>query len=547
MAYQALYRQWRPRDFSHMVGQEAIVETLRHQVMTKRIAHAYLFCGSRGTGKTSTAKILARAINCEDPREGDPCGACEACRRLEAQESLDVMEIDAASNNGVDNVRDLRDAVQYPPQLGRYKVFIIDEVHMLSASAFNALLKTLEEPPEYVVFILATTEPQKLPATILSRCQRYDFGRISASLIQGRLKEAADGAGLKTTPGALMMIARAAEGGMRDALSILDMCMSYGETVTEQLVHSVLGTSDRAFLFRFSDALAGQNAAEVIRLIDELMRGGRDPLVFAKDVSAHLRALLMARAVGKEICDVLELTEEDAADYLRESERFAPSRLMDMLDQFMRLETELRYASNGRIALETAGLKCCLRTEAVDTLSLNDRLTELDNRLTHLSEQVASGTVAVPVRQQAAKENKAPEAGTGGGKKEKAAPAAAMAPSGRGSDEIWREAMRALQKTEPGVEGQLKQGTFLGSEDGVTYRWRARPGYEIMAQILNMPRQHGQVEAALSAAAGVPCRFEALDTASEIKKAADSADERYVEGLSSVFGKEAVTVVEKLT
>ncbi len=546
MAYQALYRQWRPRDFSHMVGQEAIVETLRHQVMTKRIAHAYLFCGSRGTGKTSTAKILARAINCEHPDNGDPCGECETCKRLETQESLDIMEIDAASNNGVDNVRDLRDAIQYPPQLGHYKVFIIDEVHMLSASAFNALLKTLEEPPEYVVFILATTEPQKLPATILSRCQRYDFGRIPASQIQGRLKEAADGAGLKATPGALMLIARAAEGGMRDALSILDMCFSYGEEVTEELVRSVLGTSDRTFLFRFSNALADQNAADVIRLIDELMRGGRDPLVFAKDISAHLRALLMARAVGKEICDLLELTEEDAADYLRESERFSSSRLMDMLDQFMQLETDLRYAANGRIALENAGLKCCLRTEAVDTLSLNDRISELDNRLAHLTDQIASGSAAATVRQKTTAEKK--ETKKEAVEKEKAGAAAvAMAPSGRGSDDIWREAIRTLQKTEPGLEGQLKQGTFLGSEDGITYRWRSRAGYGVMAQILNMPRQHGQVEAALTAAAGVPCHFEAMDSESEIKKAADTADDQYVEGLNSVFGKGAVTVVEDMT
>ena len=180
MAYQALYRQWRPKDFSSMVAQEAVISTLRNQVMSGRVAHAYLFCGSRGTGKTSTAKILARAINCEHPVGGDPCGQCESCRRLLADESMDGMEIDAASNNGVEEIRTLRETVKYPPQQGKYKVYIIDEVHMLSTSAFNALLKTLEEPPAYVVFILATTEPQKLPATILSRCQRFDFGRIPA-------------------------------------------------------------------------------------------------------------------------------------------------------------------------------------------------------------------------------------------------------------------------------------------------------------------------------------------------------------------------------
>ena len=187
MAYQALYRQWRPQHFSQMVGQKTAMDTLRNQVAGGRIAHAYLFCGSRGTGKTSTAKILAKAVNCENPDNGDPCGKCENCRRAENEESLDIIEIDAASNNGVDEMRDLRETVKYPPQYGRYKVYIIDEVHMLSTSAFNALLKTLEEPPAHIVFILATTEPQKLPATILSRCQRFDFGRIRASDIAGRL------------------------------------------------------------------------------------------------------------------------------------------------------------------------------------------------------------------------------------------------------------------------------------------------------------------------------------------------------------------------
>jgi DNA polymerase-3 subunit gamma/tau len=208
-----------------MVGQKAVIETLRNQVVNDRIAHAYLFCGSRGTGKTSTAKILARAINCEHPNNGDPCGECPNCIRMENDESLDIIEIDAASNNGVDEMRDLRDTVKYPPQFGKYKVYIIDEVHMLSTSAFNALLKTLEEPPAHIVFILATTEPQKLPETILSRCQRFDFGRIAVPDIQRRLKEAAEGSGASVSSGALMVIARAAEGGMRDALSILDMCL----------------------------------------------------------------------------------------------------------------------------------------------------------------------------------------------------------------------------------------------------------------------------------------------------------------------------------
>ena len=316
MAYQALYRQWRPADFTAMVGQEAIVATLRNQVATGRIAHAYLFCGSRGTGKTSAAKIMARAVNCEHPDNGNPCGECESCQRLKREESLDVMEIDAASNNGVEEIRDLRETVKYPPQHGRYKVYIIDEVHMLSASAFNALLKTLEEPPAHVIFILATTEPQRLPATILSRCQRFDFGRIPAQQIVGRLRQVVDGASATASDQALHLIARAAEGGMRDALSILDMCLGYGSDVTEELVRSVLGTADRAFLFHFADALRDQDASTLMGLIDELMRGGREPIVFAKDVSQHLRALLMAKCCPDDLASLLDLTPEDAEEYI---------------------------------------------------------------------------------------------------------------------------------------------------------------------------------------------------------------------------------------
>ena len=218
MSYQALYRQWRPRNFSQMVGQENIVETLMHQVETGRIPHAYLFCGSRGTGKTSTAKIMARAINCEHPIHGDPCDSCETCRMLSSEESLDIIEMDAASNRGIEDARGLRESVKYPPQYGKYKVYIIDEVHMLTKEAFNALLKTLEEPPAHVVFILATTEPQQLPATILSRCQRFDFSRIPARQILGRLREAADDAGAKATDSALMVKAKASEGVMRDEI-----------------------------------------------------------------------------------------------------------------------------------------------------------------------------------------------------------------------------------------------------------------------------------------------------------------------------------------
>ena len=301
MSYQALYRAWRPETFSQIVGQDAVVKTLRHQVETGRVAHAYLFCGTRGTGKTTAAKVLSRAINCLHPVDGDPCGKCDVCLQLKQENSMDVIEIDAASNNGVDEIRDLREKVKYPPAVAKYKVYIIDEVHMLSTGAFNALLKTLEEPPAHAVFILATTEPQRLPATILSRCQRFDFRRLSVETMVERMMVVLGGIGRTASEEALHEIARAAEGAMRDALSILDVCLSYTDgEVDLALARDVLGTAGREFLFDFAAALLSCDARGALLQIDELSRRGLDMQVFARDMTAHLRMLLLAQAAPEE-------------------------------------------------------------------------------------------------------------------------------------------------------------------------------------------------------------------------------------------------------
>lgn len=537
MAYQALYRQWRPKDFSSMVAQEAVISTLRNQVMSGRVAHAYLFCGSRGTGKTSTAKILARAINCEHPVGGDPCGQCESCHRLLADESMDVMEIDAASNNGVEEIRNLRETVKYPPQQGKYKVYIIDEVHMLSTSAFNALLKTLEEPPAYVVFILATTEPQKLPATILSRCQRFDFGRIPAHQIAGRLRQAAEGAKAEASENALMLIARAAEGGMRDALSILDMCLGYSNQVTEDLVRNVLGTSDRSFLFRFADALEKEDASAVMRMIDELMRAGREPMVFAKDVSQHLRALLIAKCSPDDLSALLDLTQEDAQEYAQQAEKFTTTRLMNMLELFMRVETDLRWASSPRIVLENAALKSCLRTSEADTAALNDRISELEKQLTALQEKLQSGafTPAQPAKK-AAKPASEP-------KQEAPKPAApvVMTPTGKTDADAWKEAMNILKRSDPGTFAMLTMGKYAGC-DGDTYRWQAPMGQELYVGLMNQEKKRTAIASALTQASGMQCRFEAIGAVKE--KKADQSDESFLAALETTFGK-ANTMVQE--
>ena len=536
MAYQALYRQWRPTDFSSMVSQEAVVATLRNQITTGRIAHAYLFCGSRGTGKTSTAKIMARAINCEQPLNGDPCGQCESCRRLLAEESMDVMEIDAASNNGVDEIRDLRETVKYPPQHGKFKVYIIDEVHMLSASAFNALLKTLEEPPAHVCFILATTEPQKLPATILSRCQRFDFGRIPAYQIAGRLRQAVEGAGATASDNALHMIARAAEGGMRDALSILDMCLGYRNDVDEDLVRSVLGTSDKSFLFRFVDALDMEDASTVLGMIDELMRKGREPMVFAKDVSQHLRALLMAKACPDELPALLDITGEDAEEYIYQSENLTVTRLMKMLEFFMATETELRWASSPRIVLENTALKCCLRTVEADTAALNDRIAQLEKQVADLTEKLRNGVVAAaPAKKEKAEAKPA-------SRKEEPPKPKVLTPTGRSTDDTWKEAMNQLKKSDPGAHSFLTQGRFIGC-DGVTYRWEAAVGMDFFATALMKEDKRKAVCNALTEAAGVESEFEAVTAGSANKE--DMSDDSFVTGLEKTFGKANVLVQDE--
>ena len=546
MAYRALYREWRPKTFSQVVGQKAIMETLRNQVMGERVAHAYLFCGSRGTGKTSTAKILSRAINCLNPRQGDPCCECESCKRLELEETTDVIEIDAASNNGVDEMRNLRENVKYPPQFGKYKVYIIDEVHMLSASAFNALLKTLEEPPAYIVFILATTEPQKLPETILSRCQRFDFGRISVPEIAGRLREAADGAGASATDGALTLIARSAEGGMRDALSILDMCLGYSDKVDEKLVRSVLGTSDTSFLFRFTDALAEENVAEVFRLIDQLMREGKDPAVFAKDVCHHIRSLLIARSSPDELARVLDVTEEDAGDYIAQGERFTLSRLMMIMDQYMALETDMRYSSTPRLALENASLKCCRRFDLTDVQALADRITELEKRLNDLNGRLASGAAipreAPPETPREAAPKKAKAEAPAGAPGASEAAAGGKAPAKAASADAWNETMNRLKRTGSKLLGFLSQGRLVSSE-GDRFVWQPNDAQaDFYGKLLNAAERKKEITDLLLEITGRPCDFAAIPFATAARPAAPD-DSAFLGDLKNMFG--ASSVIEK--
>ena len=381
MAYRALYRQYRPVRFSEVIGQEHITTTLKHQVASDRPAHAYLFCGTRGTGKTTSARILARAVNCLSPEDGEPCGKCEACLVTTGESVSDITEIDAASNNSVSDVRDLIESAQYAPLRLRRRVFIIDEVHMLSGAAFNALLKTLEEPPEHILFILATTEPQKLPATIISRCQRFDFHRISIPDIKRTLTSVLSRAGASIEDGGLTLIARAAQGGMRDALSLADQCLAFcGDHVTTQNVYDVLGSMEDSFLFDMADALLGSDAPKTLRLLDGIVQGGRDLSVFAADLSAHFRALLLAKTCGK--CeDLLDCTEDMMQRYLKQATAASEARLTLAVDRLLAAQNDMRYLPAPRTMLESALVHICRPEDALSLTNIEARVDRLEAQL----------------------------------------------------------------------------------------------------------------------------------------------------------------------
>jgi len=541
MAYQALYRKWRPQTFEQVLGQTATVRTLRRQIEAGRIAHAYLFCGCRGTGKTTMAKLMSRAINCQNPNEGDPCGQCDACRAIMNETTMDVLELDAASNNSVDNIRELLEQVRYPAQIGRYKVYIIDEVHMLSTAAFNALLKTLEEPPAHVVFILATTEPQKLPATILSRVQRYDFGRIPSELMVDRMREALSDLGITAEDEALRMVARAAEGAMRDAFSILDMCVASAENgqITAAQTRDMLGTSDREFLFAFFQLLAERDECGVMRKVDELMRSGREPQVFLRELSGHSRSLLTVKAVRQDAASILDVTEEDEKRYREQAEKFSEARLLKMLDLFMRAEGELRFASTPRIGLESAALHACEQSTGEDNSALLERLGELEAKLSRLEADIANGNLVPAV---SAAPVSAPKAAAP--KTEEVKPAKPqLPPVPADAQGVWDRVIDTIKKKEPSMLAFVKTCRFIGTKGNV---------YQVMVPItakakydyLTQPARRERISAILSEITGQPTLFEAVMETDVGNKKLDAVRENAQQSLIDTFGRENVQIDE---
>ncbi len=394
MSYVALYRKARPQTFEEVKGQDHIVKTLKNQVRAGRAQHAYLFCGTRGTGKTSVAKIMAKAVNCEHPVDGSPCNECASCRAIAAGNSMNVIEIDAASNNGVDNIREIVEEVRYRPTQGNFKVYIIDEVHMLSAGAFNALLKTLEEPPSYVIFILATTESGKIPTTILSRCQRYDFRRIDQETMIARMRELTERENVEAEDRALRFVARSADGSMRDALSLLDQCMAFymGETLTYEKALSALGAVDTDVFGELLGEIIAGNAGRAVLIFEKIIERGREVSQFVSDFIWYMRNLLLA-ATSDEALEAVDASEEQLKVLKEHASRVEPETVMRYIRILSDLLNSMRQASNRRVLTEVAIVRLCRpQMETTDT-AFRDRVRALEARLDELQ------TFGVPVRE----------------------------------------------------------------------------------------------------------------------------------------------------
>lgn len=435
--YQVLYRKYRPKVFADVYGQEHVTSTLKNEIKEGRIAHAYLFTGSRGTGKTTCAKILAKAVNCENSVDGEPCNECEVCKGLDNGTIYDVVEIDAASNNGVDNIRDLREEANYTPSRGKYRVYIIDEVHMLSTGAFNALLKTLEEPPAHVIFILATTEVHKLPATILSRCQRFDFKRIQPETMSVRLKQVAELEGMELDDDAAILIARIADGALRDGLSILDQCAGRSKRIDSALVSEVAGLAGREALYKLTDCINNQDSSSAMSVISELYQNSYDMERLCVEMINHLRNFLIVKTV-KDSRGLIICTDDEYNSIVNSAESFTLENIIYALDLFQDTLTKIKSGANARVELEMSFVKLCEPKLDVNTDSIVDRISKLEravSRGVNVSAQIVREKIV-----------------SNPGSNEIPAEAPANVPSEKANDEV----IKNENVTEPVVESEAQ-------------------------------------------------------------------------------------------
>jgi len=411
MSYKALYRIWRPKDFSQMVGQEHVTKVLKNQIESDHTGHAYLFCGTRGTGKTSAAKIFAKGVNCLSTENNKPCCKCDNCLSIQDERFMDIIEMDAASNNGVDNIRELKESIKYPPAKGKYKVYIIDEVHMLSTGAFNALLKTLEEPPTYIIFILATTEPHKLPATILSRCQRFDFRRVSEIEMASRMKYICEQINVNIDDDALMIIARNSDGSVRDALSVLDQCTSLGsDTVTRNDVIDILGTVSLDFLFEITESVLDEDAESAVKTIERLTSEGKDIQQFLKDWIYHYRNLLITK-ISNNLEAIISMSSENIARLKKQGSRTDIAAIKNAIMELSKTANEAKWSSQPRIMLELVAIRLCLPEAEMNYDGLNRRISKIEKSISEqggiIVKNIPSDTVETKNEPETTQEEKA--------------------------------------------------------------------------------------------------------------------------------------------
>lgn len=484
--YQALYRKWRPMTFDDVVGQNHITETLKHELASEKIGHAYLFCGTRGTGKTTTAKIFSRAVNCENPKDGEPCNVCDTCKGIIDGRIMDVYEMDAASNNGVDAIRNLREEVIYTPAGCKYKVYIIDEVHMLTIQAFNALLKTLEEPPEHALFILATTEPQKIPQTILSRCQRYDFKRIGVDDIAGRLKKVAAAEGINATEDALELIAEIGDGSMRDALSVLDRCSAFGEELRRENVSEIVGIVDERVLFDITEDVISNNVSGAIAKLDGLLNMGKDVLTFFEDYIEHLRSVLLCNECEKPE-KVLEKSPEAIEKYKSQAERLTATQLIYGITVLNEYHGRAKSMAIPRIAAEVALIKFCKPKYSSEVDALSARIEKLE-------QLVGRGAAAVQlaeIKSEAVHHDKNPDAPPwdaqsenkdidSSQKKEEPKPATSTEINNMAWD-VWPEALEAIKQSSKRLYMYLYKAEVTLNGDTVDIEVGLKSAYDSVA------------------------------------------------------------------
>ena len=515
--YQALYRKWRPRTFSDVSGQETVTAALKNELKTGRLSHAYLFTGCRGTGKTTCAKILAKAVNCQSPVDGDPCNECAICRGIDEGTILDVTEIDAASNNGVDSIRDLRDEVAFTPVSGTYRVYIIDEVHMLSAGAFNALLKTLEEPPAHVIFILATTEVHKLPATILSRCQRFDFGRIRPEEIAARITYVATEEGLTVTPDAAMLLARLADGALRDGLSLLDQCASVAQHIDMNTVTAVTGMAGQDTLAALTDCVAAQDAPAALALVDRLYRSAKDMERLCAEWVTYLRNLMVLNSVT-EVGELIIATPDELSGMRAQAQKLGLPTILHMMEVLQGTLDRLKGGVSRRVEMEMAVLRLC-------DPRLDDTKAALIHRIEVLENALKNGVSVTPASAPAQAEPsripapvEAPPAPEAEVMPAIPAPAAASAPPqaepGERPFEAWVEVLDHLRQSCPPLFGML-DGTTALLKDGNLVICVENP---LLAQLLKEGGNKQQLQNAIQHVTGRTYQM-ALRRKQQVKKA----------------------------